>query len=143
MPDILINPLRTGFLRILLGVNSRLLQSFLEHGVLETQISDAMLMVEGIVAGEYIIVSPSKAPCIESHDTGIEARVPSPLHHGDCLLIIVALIQLKEAGTVAIGFFDILDAVAASRRKTVRQVQLLCNLCDGEFASGVINAVDT
>ncbi len=77
MPDI-INPHRTGFIRLRLRVNTCLFQSRLEDRVREAEISSNS-MVEGIVASRFITMAPSELPGIKSQDAGRESRVMSTL----------------------------------------------------------------
>lgn len=142
VPNVLVNPLRTRLFRVGLGIDTSLFQAFLEDRVLQTKIACSMLMIESIVAGKDVVVAPAKGPGIGGQHARIEARVPGTLHHGNCLFIIMALIQLEEPWAVSIGFSDVLDAVAASRRKAIGQIQFFCNFCHRELTGGMIDTVD-
>lgn len=127
VPNVLIDPLRTCLFWVSLRVNTGFFQSLLEDRVLESNVTCSMLMIESIVAGEDIVMAPAKGPSISGQHARVKARVPSPLHHGDHLLVIVTLVQLEKPRPASVGFPNILNAITTSRRKTVGKVQLFRN----------------
>lgn len=83
VPDVLIDPLRTGLFGVLLWINSRFFQPSKEHRILQCDIPGAMVVIEGVVSREYIIMTPTERPGICRQHTSIVPRVPSSLHERD------------------------------------------------------------
>lgn len=142
MPDVLINPFLARLLWVLLRVNSSLLEALLENRVLETEITCSVIVVEGVVSSEDIVVTPAKGPGVRSQHASIEAVVKGSLEHGDAELIVGTLVQLKESRSRAVCFADIFDTVASSGRQAVGQVELLGYLGHRKLSGRVVNAVD-
>lgn len=142
MPDILINPLGTRFLGVLGRVDSCLLETLLEDGVLKTKVTSSMLMVERIISSEYIVVAPAERPGICCEHTGVKPIVKSALEHGEAELVVGTLVELEEARSRAIGLGNVFDAVTSGRRQAVREVELFGYFGHGQLASGMVDAVD-
>lgn len=51
-------------------------------------------------------------------------------------------VELEETWALSIGGADILDGLRASSAQTIRQVQFLCNLCNGKLSQRVVDLVD-
>lgn len=142
MPNVFVDPFGSGLFRILLRINPCFFQALEEDRVLEAQIASAMVMVEGVVAVEHIIVPPSQLPGVGGEHHGFVTILVRSLQHGDDLLVIRAHVELEEAKAAAIGFRYILDAVASGGRERVSQTKFLSYFGNAQLASGMVDVVD-
>jgi hypothetical protein len=53
----------------------------------------------------------------------------------------MTLVKLEKSRTVAVGLSHVFDAVAASGRKAVWEVQLLGDFCNRQFARWMVDSV--
>ena len=140
MPDV-VDPERTCAPRILLRVDSLLRESFLKHGVGETQIgTDAA--VKGVVPRRDVVVAPAELPGVGREDARGEAGFVGSFQQGDRQFVVVRHVELVESGPGAIGFCDGFDGRRAGCAEAVGQVEFFGDRCDWEFAEGVVDFVD-
>jgi hypothetical protein len=141
MPHV-INPHRARLVRLLLGVDSSLLQSLLKYRVRQPKIS-TNAMIERVVRFRLIMMSPCQLPCIECEYAGREAAFICSRQKGDREFVIVRHVKLEESRAFAVRSTDVFDGIGACGREAVRQIQFLRDLGDWEFAEGVVDLVDT
>lgn len=140
MPDI-VDPERTGALRVLLRIDALLREPFLKDRVGEPQIG-ADAAVEGVVACRDVVVTPAELPGVGGEDAGGEAGFVGSFQKRDGQFVVVRHVELKETRPCAIGFCDVFDGGRTGGAEAVGKVEFFGDGRDGELAVLVVDFVN-
>lgn len=172
MPDMAVDPAGAGLHRLLFGVDALFLQPPPERRIAQREIARPVLVVEGVVAGGGVVVAPPQLPRVGGQEQGGVAGARGALQHAERHGVVGAPVELVEAegavdipitttssttlaatlaatlATLAtaepriIRLSHILDAVARSGAKAVREAELARDAGGRQLARRVVDAVD-
>lgn len=168
MPDMAVDPAGAGLHRLLFGVDALFLQPPPERRIAQREIARPVLVVEGVVAGGGVVVAPPQLPRVGGQEQGGVAGARGALQHAERYGVVGAPVELVEAegavdipitttssttlaATLAtlttakpriIRLSHILDAVARSGAKAVREAELARDAGGRQLARRVVDAVD-
>lgn len=140
VPDV-VDPERTGTLRVLLRIDALLREPFPKDRVGEPQIG-ADAAVEGVVAGRDVVVAPAELPGVGGEDAGGEAGLVGAFQERDGQFVVVGHVELKETRPCAVGSCDVFDRGRTGGAEAVGEVKFFGDGRNGELAVRVVDFVD-